>query len=460
MAGRRVNTNDRREAAAAVARKPGRSNQAAKSSSSASRRANSKRSPSNQTGAGRGDHAAAADNAPIRLQRLLASAGFGSRRACEELITEGRVQVNGETVSKLGTTVDPDDDKIKVDGTLLRPQRLVYFAVNKPVGVVTTNRDPQGRPRVVDLVPPTERVFPVGRLDRSSEGLILVTNDGELAQRLTHPKYQIRKIYRVMVAGKVDPESMRQMRKGIHITEGLVKVEGVKLIKARAKVTELEIVLSEGKNREIRRILARLGHKVMTLRRVAVGPLRLGDVPPGAYRTLARDEVAKLYRIVEQSEMAAAAAERDGTAKSVQTKRRTGATRRPGGRDAAVGRRPTGAAAKKAGSQNTGGQNTGGRKTGGRKPVGRKPGGGVAGKFGGKPKRRPPTNSSITITSAPGQTTTPAGGIVIAEDAKPAGENKPGRDTTAKRSRPAGGGKRSAGGGKRPAPGRKKRPSR
>jgi 23S rRNA pseudouridine2605 synthase len=215
------------------------------------------------------------------------------------LIEAGRVDVDGQIVTKLGSTVDSSVQKIRVDGVLLKKQKPVYYAVNKPVGVVTTNRDPQGRPRVVDLVPPDERVFPVGRLDRSSEGLILLTNDGELAQRLTHPKFGVRKVYRVTVAGKVETETMRQMRKGIHIAEGFVQVEGAKLLKSRSRATELEIVLREGKNREIRRILARLGHKVQTLRRIAVGPLRLGDVPPGAYRVVTSQEVEKLWAATE-----------------------------------------------------------------------------------------------------------------------------------------------------------------
>ncbi len=237
-----------------------------------------------------------------RLQRLLASAGFGSRRQCEELIEAGRVHIDGEVVTKLGTSVDPEVSKVVVDGIPLKKQKLVYYAVNKPVGVVTTNRDPHGRPRVVDLVPKSERVFPVGRLDRSSEGLILLTNDGELAQRLTHPKFGVRKVYRVTVAGKVETETMKQMRKGIYIAEGFVRVDGAKLLKSRSKATELEIVLREGKNREIRRILARLGHKVQQLRRIAVGPLRLGDVPPGAYRVLSREEVKKLWLATEAGE--------------------------------------------------------------------------------------------------------------------------------------------------------------
>jgi 23S rRNA pseudouridine2605 synthase len=232
---------------------------------------------------------------PMRLQRLLASAGFGSRRQCEELIEAGRVDVDGQVVTQLGTTVQPGSQKIRVDGVPLKKQRLVYFAVNKPVGFVTTNRDPEGRPRVVDLVPPDERVFPVGRLDRSSEGLLLLTNDGELAQKLTHPKYGVRKVYRVTVAGKVDSEAMRKMQQGVHIAEGFVKVDGARVLKARNRATEMEIVLREGKNREIRRILARLGHKVQQLRRIAVGPLRLGDLPTGAYRVVTSLEVEKLY---------------------------------------------------------------------------------------------------------------------------------------------------------------------
>ena len=240
----------------------------------------------------------------MRLNRVLAAAGFGSRRQCEELITEGRVAINGEIVTKLGTTVDSNQDEIRVDDSVLKRQRLVYYAVNKPVGVVTTNRDPQGRPRVIDLVPPSERVFAVGRLDRSSEGLILLTNDGELAQQLAHPKFGVRKVYRVTVAGKVDGEVMKQMRQGIYIAEGHVRVEGARILKSRARATELEIILREGKNREIRRILARLGHKVQHLRRIAVGPLRLGDMPPGAHRVLTNTEIRKLRDSVTEESVA------------------------------------------------------------------------------------------------------------------------------------------------------------
>ncbi|QDV46456.1 Ribosomal large subunit pseudouridine synthase B [Stieleria neptunia] len=238
---------------------------------------------------------------PQRLQRLLAAAGFGSRRQCESLIEEGRVEVDGEIAAELGTVVDPKSSKVLVDGVPLRQQKLVYYAVNKPTGFLSTNADPRGRQRVIDLVPNSERVFPVGRLDQSSQGLMLLTNDGDLAQQLSHPKYGVRKVYRVTVAGKIDGETMRSMRKGIYISDGFVRVEGAKIVKSRARATEMEITLREGKNREIRRILARLGHKVQTLRRIAIGPLRIGDMPVGAHRVLSRDEVSRLRKAIEHS---------------------------------------------------------------------------------------------------------------------------------------------------------------
>src|SRR6056297_450081 len=229
-----------------------------------------------------------------RLQRVLAAAGLGSRRQCEAYITEGRVEIDGEIVDRLGSTVDPQQSKIFVDGSRVSMPKMVYFVLHKPTGVVTTNRDPMGRPRVIDLIPPEYRVFPVGRLDRNSEGLILMTNDGALADQLTHPRYGVMKVYQVTVAGQVTPEAMKKMREGIFIAEGRVRVEGARIRKARGKATEMEITLREGKNREIRRILARLGHKVQQLRRIAIGPLRLGELPVGAYRQLGFDEIKKL----------------------------------------------------------------------------------------------------------------------------------------------------------------------
>jgi 23S rRNA pseudouridine2605 synthase len=232
---------------------------------------------------------------PQRLQKVLAAAGLGSRRQCEELITAGRVEVDRHVVAELGTRVDPTQQQIRVDGVPLVLTKLVYYAVNKPVGVLCTNRDPSGRPRVVDLVPERRaRLFTIGRLDLHSDGLILVTNDGELANRLTHPRYGVGKTYRVVVAGRPTREILAKLLAGVHLAEGLARAERVDIKSLRKDSTLLEMVLREGKNREIRRVLARVGHKVERLTRIAVGPVRLGDLPTGACRRLSREEVAAL----------------------------------------------------------------------------------------------------------------------------------------------------------------------
>lgn len=230
-----------------------------------------------------------------RLQKVLAAAGVASRRECEVLITEGRVEVDGEVVTELGTRVERGSQNIRVDGEALTKPKLVYLAVHKPAGVVSTTRDPAGRPRVIDLLPPNmPRLFNVGRLDMASEGLILVTNDGELANQLTHPRHGVEKIYHVQVAGKLDAEVLKQLRQGMYLAEGFAKVKHVKIKGHRKNSTILEMVLDEGRNREIRRLLAKVGHKVQHLIRVAIGPVRLGEMPAGAVRHLERREVAAL----------------------------------------------------------------------------------------------------------------------------------------------------------------------
>jgi 23S rRNA pseudouridine2605 synthase len=233
---------------------------------------------------------------PLRLQKILASAGLGSRRQCEELILSGRVEVDRQVVTELGTKADPSRQEVRVDGVNLPKPRQVYFMVNKPTGVLSTNNDPSGRPRVIDLVPYTGRLFTVGRLDMSSEGLILVTNDGELADRLTHPRYGVEKTYQVEVAGSLDRKELEQLRKGVHLAEGFAKVVSARVMRQYRNSTLMEIVLAEGRNREIRRILARVGHKVERLRRVAIGPLRLAELPLGQTRELERDELKQLKR--------------------------------------------------------------------------------------------------------------------------------------------------------------------
>lgn len=238
-----------------------------------------------------------------RLQKALAAAGLGSRRQCEELILTGRVEVDGQVVMQLGSRVNPLKQRIRVDGMELRTPKTVWYALNKPVGVVCTNRDPGGRPRAVDLVPGSrERLFPVGRLDLNSEGLLLLTNDGDLANQLTHPSYGIRKTYRVLVAGQPTPEVLSQLGRGVYLTEGLTKITGVTIKRRYKKSTILEMVLQEGKNREIRRVLARVGHKVMRLVRVATGPVKLGELEPGQSRRLTQKEIDGLRRCVREGQ--------------------------------------------------------------------------------------------------------------------------------------------------------------
>ncbi len=230
-----------------------------------------------------------------RLNRVLAAAGLGSRRDVESLITEGRVEVDGQTITDLACKVDPKESTIEVDGTTLKRHRPVYFILNKPPGVLSTNFDPSGRTRVIDLVPSKERIFPVGRLDSSSEGLMLLTNDGALAQRLAHPKFGVQKTYFVVVQGVITHEDLAKLRKGVYLADGVARIDGAKIRRQRKTCTEIEILLSEGKNREIRRILARVGHKVMVLRRLAIGPLRLGQLPVGQTRVVTSAEVEALY---------------------------------------------------------------------------------------------------------------------------------------------------------------------
>jgi len=237
------------------------------------------------------------------LQKVLAAAGAGSRRQCEELILAGRVEVDRQVVTELGTRVDLHRQEVRLDGVSLRRSKHVYYAVHKPTGVVSTNRDPSGRPRVIDLLPKSDlRLYPIGRLDLNSEGLILVTNDGELANRLTHPRYGVEKTYRVQVAGHPERKVLAQLRQGVRLAEGTARVARVKIVGTHKDSTILEMVLGEGRNREIRRMLARVGHKVLRLVRIAVGPVRLANLPPGQHRRLTRQEIAQLHRAVRHGE--------------------------------------------------------------------------------------------------------------------------------------------------------------
>jgi 23S rRNA pseudouridine2605 synthase len=238
-----------------------------------------------------------------RLNKLLAHAGLGSRRHSEGLIAAGRVSVDGHIVRELGTKVDPDQQRVCVDGQAIRHERPVYWLVNKPRGYLCTNYDPAGRPLATDLVPQvSQRVYTVGRLDEASEGLLLLTNDGDLANHLMHPRYGVEKTYLVQVFGDPSPEDLRQLLKGVWLSEGHVRARRVKRLKKQGESTWLRIVLNEGKNREIRRMLARLGHKVLRLRRLAIGSVKLGALPSGKARRLSLPELAALRHLAKRRE--------------------------------------------------------------------------------------------------------------------------------------------------------------
>jgi 23S rRNA pseudouridine2605 synthase len=232
-----------------------------------------------------------------RLNKYLAHAGVGSRRHCDDLIAQGRVAVDGARVRDKGARIDPATQAVAVDGQPLKAERPAYWLLYKPRGVLCTNHDPAGRPLAVDLLSHVpQRVYTVGRLDEDSEGLLLMTNDGELAHRLTHPRFGVEKTYVVQVAGRPTREDLAQLLQGVWLSDGHVRARRVKRLRTQGESTWLEVVLCEGKNREIRRMLARLGHKVLRLRRVAIGPVRLQGLRPGRSRPLKHDELERLRR--------------------------------------------------------------------------------------------------------------------------------------------------------------------
>ena len=233
-----------------------------------------------------------------RVQKILAAAGVGSRRACEQLIAEGRVAVGGKII-ELGGKADPERDIITVDGERIPVDpHHAYLLLNKPPGVVTTANDPQGRPTVMDLVPENPRVYPVGRLDRDTEGLLLLTNDGELANRLAHPRYEVEKTYVAQVRGTPKKQALRALRQGVQLDDGPARARSIRELGAAADKTLLEIVLAEGRKREIRRMFAAVEIPLERLARVKVGPVALGEIAPGKYRPLNSAEVRALYACV------------------------------------------------------------------------------------------------------------------------------------------------------------------
>jgi 23S rRNA pseudouridine2605 synthase len=236
----------------------------------------------------------------IRLQKVLAAAGMGSRRACEELIAEGRVTVDGEVVRVQGMRVDPEAVVVHVDGMrVTTASNQVYLALNKPKGMVSAMSDPDGRPTVGDLVlDRKERLFHVGRLDADTEGLLLLTNDGELAHRLSHPSFNVPKTYLAQIIGPVQRDVGKRLRAGVLLEDGPVKVDSFRLIDSAANRVLVEVVLHEGRKHVVRRLLAEVGHPVQSLVRTAVGPVQLGSHRAGKLRALTPQEVSALYALV------------------------------------------------------------------------------------------------------------------------------------------------------------------
>jgi len=239
------------------------------------------------------------DDSPggVRLQKVLAQAGVGSRRACEELIAAGRVEVDGAIVRAQGTRVDPERAVIRVDGDrIMTNSRLVHLALNKPRGVVSTMSDPEGRPSLGDFVAHrSDRLFHVGRLDADTEGLILLTNDGELANRLTHPSHGVRKTYLAEVPAPIPRDLGKRLREGVELEDGLISVDGFRVVSSSAGKAMVELVLHEGRKHVVRRLLAEVGHPVTRLVRTKIGPVSLGDLKPGRMRPLNSRELAELY---------------------------------------------------------------------------------------------------------------------------------------------------------------------
>lgn len=284
-----------------------------------------------------------------RIQKVLAAAGFGSRRSCEALVSAGRVRVNGRRACDLPLLVDPERDRISVDGKLIRSARRVYFLLHKPRGVYCTQSDPDGRKRAIDLmVGVRERVFPVGRLDADSAGLLIMTNDGELTQKLTHPRFMTPKTYRAEVQGCPTTEALDKLRRGVWLSEGRTAPAEITVVHKDRRKAVLEITLREGRNREIRRILAKLGHKVRRLTRIRMGRLSIRKLPVGAYRPLTKTEVQALYRLAERAAEPGIrrgarkrpAARSSGAGRAAPKRRVTGANKKQSSKKRAPGKAP------------------------------------------------------------------------------------------------------------------------
>lgn len=231
----------------------------------------------------------------VRLQKYLAEAGVASRRAGEQIILSGRVTVNGEAVGQLGTKIDPAHDRVTVDGRPVRAKRKLYVALHKPRGYLCSRRDPEKRRTVGDLLPAEwQDLYSVGRLDQFSEGLLFLTNDGEFCLKLTHPRFGVRKTYVATVEGRVEPAVLKRFREGVPDQGELLKAQEARVVSANNTHSVVQLVLAEGKNREVRRLFEAVGLRVCRLQRLSIGAVRLGELKPGRWRTLTESEIASL----------------------------------------------------------------------------------------------------------------------------------------------------------------------
>jgi len=231
----------------------------------------------------------------VRLQKFLAEAGVASRRAAERLISQGHVTVNGSVINTLGAKIEPDAVEVAVDGKVVRARKKLYVALNKPRDFLCTRSDPEERRTVFDLLPREwSNLFPVGRLDRESEGLLFLTNDGDFSLRLTHPRYGVRKKYTAVVEGKLVESQLRRFTEGVLDEGEILKAEKAQLLSANNSHSTVELELAQGRNREVRRLFAALGHEVAQLRRTQIGPIRIGEMPVGRWRILTPTEIKSL----------------------------------------------------------------------------------------------------------------------------------------------------------------------
>ncbi|MEK7482902.1 MAG: pseudouridine synthase, partial [Planctomycetota bacterium] len=230
----------------------------------------------------------------VRLHKILAQAGIGSRRACETYIQEGRVQVDGKVVSEVGFQIDPEQHQISFNEQKISREAPVYYLLNKPQGVICTNDPKDPRPKITQMIHDRRRLFPVGRLDIDTEGLILLTNDGEMANRLAHPRYEVIKTYYLKVRGKMTPEDSEKLREGVWLDTGKISIPKFQITYSSFKYSSLTVTISEGKNRMIRRVFAKIQHAVLAIRRIRIGPLTIKGLSSGRYRLLSKREIDTL----------------------------------------------------------------------------------------------------------------------------------------------------------------------